>query len=24
LIAALAAAERDVELPHNSWKRDVR
>jgi predicted dinucleotide-binding enzyme len=24
LIAALAAAERDVELPHNSWKRDIR
>jgi predicted dinucleotide-binding enzyme len=22
LVAALAAAERDVELPHNSWKRD--
>lgn len=22
LLAALAAAERDVELPHNSWKRD--
>jgi hypothetical protein len=21
LIASLAAAERDVELPHNSWKR---
>ena len=22
LVAALAEAERDVELPHNSWKRD--
>jgi predicted dinucleotide-binding enzyme len=22
LVAALAQAERDVELPHNSWKRD--
>jgi predicted dinucleotide-binding enzyme len=22
LMAALSAAERDVELPHNSWKRD--
>ena len=22
LVAALAAAKRDVELPHNSWKRN--